>query len=71
MREAIFCSRTCRLVTVIVLYLVFDPMHSIDSIKKNGIDWVKELGRQNAEDMLKIIEWNERNVGVPSMLPSD
>ncbi|KAG6375502.1 UV-endonuclease UvdE [Boletus reticuloceps] len=43
--EAIFCSRTCR----------------IDTIKKNGIDWVKDLGRQNAEDMLKIIEWNEKN----------
>ncbi|KIK92663.1 hypothetical protein PAXRUDRAFT_829736 [Paxillus rubicundulus Ve08.2h10] len=43
--EGIFCSRTCR----------------INSIKKNGMDWVKDLGRQNAEDMLKIIEWNERN----------
>ncbi|KIJ18576.1 hypothetical protein PAXINDRAFT_110020 [Paxillus involutus ATCC 200175] len=43
--EGIFCSRTCR----------------INSIKKNGIDWVKDLGRQNAEDMLKIIEWNEQN----------
>ncbi|KAF8557640.1 UV-endonuclease UvdE [Imleria badia] len=43
--EAIFCSRTCR----------------IDTIKKNGIDWVKDLGRQNAEDILKIIDWNEKN----------
>ncbi|KAG1752826.1 UV-endonuclease UvdE-domain-containing protein [Suillus lakei] len=43
--EAIFCSRTCR----------------IDTIKKNGIEWVKDLGRRNVEDMLKIIEWNNEN----------
>ncbi|KAI9571153.1 UV-endonuclease UvdE-domain-containing protein [Boletus coccyginus] len=43
--DAIFCSRTCR----------------IDTIKKNGIDWAKDLGRQNAQDMLRIIEWNEKN----------
>ncbi|KAG2132561.1 UV-endonuclease UvdE-domain-containing protein [Suillus cothurnatus] len=41
--DAVFCSRTCR----------------IDTIKKNGIEWVKDLGRRNVEDMLKIIEWNE------------
>lgn len=33
----------------------------IDTIKKNGIDWAKDLGRQNAEDMLRIIDWNEKN----------
>ncbi|KAF9227195.1 UV-endonuclease UvdE [Gyrodon lividus] len=43
--EGIFCSRTCR----------------INSIEKNGMDWLKDLGRQNAQDMLKIIEWNEQN----------
>ncbi|EIW83196.1 UV-endonuclease UvdE [Coniophora puteana RWD-64-598 SS2] len=43
--EAIFCSRTCR----------------IESIKKNGMEWVKELGLQNMRDMLAIIEWNEQN----------
>ncbi|PPR02968.1 hypothetical protein CVT26_004912 [Gymnopilus dilepis] len=43
--EAIFCSRTCRL----------------DSIKKNGMDWVKDLGRKNVEDLLTIIQWNEDN----------
>lgn len=43
--EATFCSRTCR----------------IDTIKKKGVDWVKDLGRKNVEDLLKIIEWNERN----------
>jgi hypothetical protein len=36
--------------------------NSIETIKKNGIEWVKELGRRNIEDMLKIIEWNEENV---------
>ncbi|KAG1890108.1 UV-endonuclease UvdE-domain-containing protein [Suillus subluteus] len=43
--EAVFCSRTCRIAT----------------IKKNGIEWVKDLGRRNVQDMLKIIEWNEEN----------
>ncbi|KAF8629869.1 hypothetical protein AX15_003228 [Amanita polypyramis BW_CC] len=43
--EAIFCSRTCRL----------------DSLLKNGIDWVKELGRKNVLDLISIIEWNEQN----------
>ncbi|KAJ6594404.1 UV-endonuclease UvdE-domain-containing protein [Mycena capillaripes] len=44
-KDAIFCSRTCRL----------------DSIKKNGIEWVKDLGRKNVEDLLIIMEWNENN----------
>ncbi|KAJ7121292.1 UV-endonuclease UvdE-domain-containing protein [Mycena crocata] len=44
-KDSIFCSRTCRL----------------DSIKKNGTDWVKDLGRKNAEDLLTIIRWNEDN----------
>ncbi|KAK1231804.1 hypothetical protein PQX77_005018 [Marasmius sp. AFHP31] len=43
--QAVFCSRTCR----------------IDTIKKNGLDWVKELGRKNVEDLLTIIQWNEDN----------
>ncbi|KAF8635189.1 hypothetical protein AX17_003965 [Amanita inopinata Kibby_2008] len=43
--EAVFCSRTCRL----------------DSLYKNGIDWVKELGRKNVQDLITIIEWNEEN----------
>jgi len=34
----------------------------IDSIKKNGMDWVKELGQKNVEDLLTIIQWNEDNV---------
>ncbi|KAJ7497786.1 UV-endonuclease UvdE-domain-containing protein [Mycena latifolia] len=44
-KDAIFCSRTCRL----------------DSIKKNGIDWMKDLGRKNTEDLLTMIQWNEDN----------
>ncbi|KAF5316918.1 hypothetical protein D9611_003851 [Ephemerocybe angulata] len=43
--ESIFCSRTCR----------------IDSIKKNGMEWVKALGRRNVEDLLRMIQWNEDN----------
>ncbi|RDB25231.1 UV-damage endonuclease [Hypsizygus marmoreus] len=41
--ESIFCSRTCRL----------------DSIAKNGLDWVKDLGRKNVEDLITMIQWNE------------
>ncbi|KAJ7209079.1 UV-endonuclease UvdE-domain-containing protein [Mycena haematopus] len=44
-KDAVFCSRTCRL----------------DSIKKNGIEWVKDLGRKNVEDLLTMIQWNEDN----------
>lgn len=44
--EAVFCSRTCRL----------------DSLKKNGIEWVKDIGRRNVEDLLTLIQWNEDNV---------
>ncbi|KAF7315872.1 hypothetical protein MIND_00103700 [Mycena indigotica] len=44
-KTAVFCSRTCR----------------IDSIKANGIDWVKDLGRKNLEDLLTMIQWNEDN----------
>ncbi|KAK7060460.1 hypothetical protein VNI00_001225 [Paramarasmius palmivorus] len=43
--DSVFCSRTCR----------------IDSIKKNGMDWVKELGRKNVQDLLTMIQWNEDN----------
>ncbi|KAF8643548.1 hypothetical protein AX16_008936 [Volvariella volvacea WC 439] len=43
--ESIFCSRTCRL----------------DSLKKNGLDWVKDLGRKNVEDLITMIQWNEDN----------
>ncbi|KAF8348270.1 UV-endonuclease UvdE-domain-containing protein [Amanita rubescens] len=44
-KESIFCSRTCRL----------------GSLRKNGIDWVKDLGRKNVQDLISIIEWNEQN----------
>ncbi|CAK5281300.1 unnamed protein product [Mycena citricolor] len=48
-KDAVFCSRTCRRAII------------LDSIKKNGIDWVKDLGRKNVEDLLQIIEWNEEH----------
>jgi UV DNA damage endonuclease len=34
----------------------------LDSIKKNGIEPVKELARKNVEDLLTMIQWNEDNV---------
>ena len=43
-KPSVFCSRTAR----------------IDTIKRNGIGHVKELGRQNILDMIPLIEWNER-----------
>ena len=44
MKPPIFCSRTCRL----------------ETIKQKGMSFCKELGRQNAEDLSKILLWNER-----------
>lgn len=38
--EPVFCSRTCRL----------------DTIRKNGIEFAKDLGRRNATDLLEMIE---------------
>ncbi|KAI0786945.1 UV-endonuclease UvdE-domain-containing protein [Abortiporus biennis] len=43
--DPIFCSRTCRK----------------DTITKNGLDFAKDLGRQNCKDLCKLIEWNEDN----------
>ncbi|KAF8590258.1 UV-endonuclease UvdE [Ramaria rubella] len=43
--DPIFCSRTCR----------------IDTIVKNGIDFVKNLALQNVLDLAKLIQWNEDN----------
>jgi hypothetical protein len=37
----------------------------LDSLRKNGMEWVKDLGRKNVEDLLTIIQWNEENVGLP------
>ncbi|KAH9931550.1 UV-endonuclease UvdE-domain-containing protein [Fomitopsis serialis] len=43
--EPIFCSRTCRL----------------ETIRKNGIEFAKDLGLRNARDLSEMIEWNEKN----------
>ncbi|KAG8947631.1 hypothetical protein FRC04_010565 [Tulasnella sp. 424] len=43
--DPIFCSRTCRIAT----------------IKEKGMEFVYELGLQNIRDLLKLIEWNEKN----------
>lgn len=45
-KPPIFCSRTCR----------------IDTIKKNGMEFLKELGRTNILDLATLIQWNEDNV---------
>ncbi|OZJ02784.1 UV-damage endonuclease, partial [Bifiguratus adelaidae] len=44
-KPPVFCSRTCR----------------IDTIKEKGLDYVKELGRLNVLDLVKLVEWNEEN----------
>lgn len=46
-KPPVFCSRTCR----------------IDTINKNGMDFLKELGKQNCRDLVELIQWNEDNVG--------
>ena len=44
------------------MYLVVSIPNSLESLKKNGINWVQDLGRKNVEDLLTIIQWNEDNV---------
>ncbi|KAG6897888.1 hypothetical protein C0992_009372 [Termitomyces sp. T32_za158] len=36
----------------------------LESLKKNGIGWVKELGKKNVEDLLTMIQWNEDNKNI-------
>lgn len=43
-----------------------DPLTRLDSVIKNGLDWVKEIGRQNAIDLKAMIQWNEDNVRASS-----
>ncbi|KAF8315433.1 UV-endonuclease UvdE [Clavulina sp. PMI_390] len=43
--DTIFASRTCR----------------IDTIEKNGMDFVRDLGLKNVRDLYKMVEWNEEN----------
>ncbi|KAF8914616.1 UV-endonuclease UvdE-domain-containing protein [Mucidula mucida] len=50
-KPPVFCSRTCR----------------IDTIKKNGMDFVKDIGRQNCEDLLELIKWNEQKQNIRFM----
>ncbi|KAG8851967.1 hypothetical protein FRB96_008982 [Tulasnella sp. 330] len=42
-------------------YLLPERTCRIATIKEKGMDFVKELGLQNARDLLKMIEWNETN----------
>lgn len=43
--DPIFCSRTCR----------------IDTILKRGRDFAKDIGIRNVQDLAKLIQWNEEN----------
>lgn len=45
--EPVFCSRTLRIDTIL------KPDH--------GMDYCKQLGRKNAEDLSRLIQWNEEN----------
>ncbi|KAJ7175272.1 UV-endonuclease UvdE-domain-containing protein [Mycena haematopus] len=45
-KDAVFCSRTCR---------------SDWIVSRKTAEWVKDLGRQNVEDLLTMIQWNEEN----------
>ncbi|PIL28869.1 hypothetical protein GSI_08915 [Ganoderma sinense ZZ0214-1] len=45
--DPVFCSRTLRIDTIL------KPDH--------GMDYCKELGRKNAEDLSRLIQWNEEN----------
>ena len=38
--------------------LISSP-RSIDTIKKNGMDFLKSLGQQNMKDLMQLIQWNE------------
>ncbi|KAM5546068.1 hypothetical protein V8D89_000194 [Ganoderma adspersum] len=45
--DPVFCSRTLRIDTIL------KPDH--------GMEYCKELGRKNAEDLSRLIQWNEEN----------
>lgn len=45
-KEPVFCSRTTRIATI--------------AKEDKGMQFVLELGRKNAEDLSRIIEWNEK-----------
>lgn len=36
----------------------------IDTIKKNGMEYLKDLGKQNMKDLAALIEWNEAHVNM-------
>lgn len=43
-KPPVFCSRTCRIDTILK--------------EDKGMPYLKELGRQNTLDLIKLIEWN-------------
>lgn len=50
------------------MILTIIAFKSLDSLRKNGLDWVKDLGKKNLEDMMQLIQWNEDNVRWSSIL---
>jgi hypothetical protein len=50
------------------MILAIIAFKSLDSLRKNGLDWVKDLGKKNLEDMMQLIQWNEDNVRWSSIL---
>ena len=49
--------------TDIRLTILVEPSLSrLDSLKKHGIEWVKDIGKKNVEDLYAVIQWNEDNV---------
>ncbi|OCH90178.1 UV-endonuclease UvdE [Obba rivulosa] len=57
--ESVFCSRTCRIDTI--LKHGFTAGRDGGEGMGEGMDYVKELGRKNAANLMEIIEWNEKN----------
>lgn len=43
-------------------FVTYQYANSLDSVRKNGIEWVKDLGKKNVQDLLTLIQWNEDNV---------
>ncbi|OBZ82224.1 UV-damage endonuclease [Choanephora cucurbitarum] len=63
-KPPIFSARTCRLGKHSAVYsvLVSKYIYSrLDTVRKKGLDYVKELALANVADMKKMIQWNEDN----------
>ncbi|KAF7792053.1 hypothetical protein EIP86_003081 [Pleurotus ostreatoroseus] len=47
----------------VIVYLILTSILTcrLDTIRKNGLDFAKNLGLQNCRDLYKLVEWNEEN----------